>query len=386
MEDPSVPAIEPIKIGDINSITGEPEYAAAYYMGAQLAVEQINNAGGIRGQKLKIVRRDDQGDPANAVKAATDLLDREKVVLLAGTWFDNVGLAVSNLAKQRQVLYIKTGDGTDEHIWQQGHRYAFRIFSTNRVLASALAEEAAKLNKERWALVAPHYEYGYNIVKNFKQELKVRQPNVKFVEEQYPAMGKTDGNLIVRVLDASNPDAVFNALFGSDIGAFGRAGNKVGFFDRVSVVGAYSGIAEEMRNLGAELPKGWITNGYAPDDIQSPAHIKFVAAFKSKYGDAEPVKFGTLSGYITYQIIGQMLAATSTTDTDDMIETLHREAFDTVLGPVQFRKIDNQSTVGVWIGKTDVIDGQPKFVDWKYIDGEYFMPSDDWIRSVRPQD
>ena len=56
-------AAEPIKIGDMNSITGEPEYAAAYYEGAGVAVEQINKAGGVLGRPLEILKRDDKGDP-----------------------------------------------------------------------------------------------------------------------------------------------------------------------------------------------------------------------------------------------------------------------------------------------------------------------------------
>src|SRR5919199_1842829 len=96
-------AQEEIKIGEINSYSGLPAFTEPYRKGWQLAVEEINAAGGVLGRKIVVVSKDDGGKPADAVTAANELVSREGVALLFGTYFSHVGLAVSDFAKQRKM-------------------------------------------------------------------------------------------------------------------------------------------------------------------------------------------------------------------------------------------------------------------------------------------
>src|SRR6185503_18829228 len=90
-----------IKIGELNSYKVFPAFLEPYKKGMELAIEEINGAGGVLGKKLELVMRDDGGNPGDAVRVAEELISREKVNLLMGTFASNVGLAVSNLAAQR---------------------------------------------------------------------------------------------------------------------------------------------------------------------------------------------------------------------------------------------------------------------------------------------
>src|SRR5437870_2129745 len=99
-----------IKIGEINSYKVFPAFLEPYKKGMELAVEEINAAGG----KVKLVIRDDGGTPGDAVRVAEELITREKVDLLMGTFASNVGLAVSNLAAQRKVLFLASEPLTDK--------------------------------------------------------------------------------------------------------------------------------------------------------------------------------------------------------------------------------------------------------------------------------
>src|SRR5215469_8580056 len=91
-----------IKIGEINSYSALPAFTEPYRKGWQLAVEEINGAGGVLGKKLNVISKDDGGKPADAVTAANELIAKDEVALLAGTFFSNIGLAVSDLAKQKK--------------------------------------------------------------------------------------------------------------------------------------------------------------------------------------------------------------------------------------------------------------------------------------------
>ena len=94
----------PIRIGEINSYSTIPQFTVPYRMGWQLAVEEINAAGGLIGRKVEVISRDDAGKPDDAIRLATELVSNEKVVLLTGTFLSNVGLAVAEFALHNKVL------------------------------------------------------------------------------------------------------------------------------------------------------------------------------------------------------------------------------------------------------------------------------------------
>src|SRR5438552_620203 len=85
-----------IKIGELNSYKVFPAFLEPYKKGMELAVEQINATGGVQGKKIELISRDDGGTPGDAVRVAEELLSREGVTLLTGTFASNVGLAVAD--------------------------------------------------------------------------------------------------------------------------------------------------------------------------------------------------------------------------------------------------------------------------------------------------
>ncbi|MCY4191885.1 MAG: ABC transporter substrate-binding protein, partial [Rhodospirillaceae bacterium] len=110
-----------IKIGDINSYTRLPAHTIPYKRGAQLAIEEINKAGGVLGKKLVLVSRDDQGKPGEAVKIAEQLRSRDKVALVSGSLFSHIGLALASWAKQRKMLYLAAEPLADALVWAKGN-------------------------------------------------------------------------------------------------------------------------------------------------------------------------------------------------------------------------------------------------------------------------
>lgn len=84
-----------IKIGEINSYKAQPAFLEPYKKGMELAVEEINAAGGVNGKKLQLITRDDNASPGDAVRAAEELLSREKVDVLSGAFLSHIGLALA---------------------------------------------------------------------------------------------------------------------------------------------------------------------------------------------------------------------------------------------------------------------------------------------------
>src|SRR6266446_8793993 len=116
-------AAQPIKLGELNSYKTFPAFLEPYKKGMELAVEEINRGGGLLGRPLELLTRDDNGNAGDAVRVAEELLAREKVDLLMGTFSSAVGLAVADLAKQRHVLFLAAEPLTDKIVWESGNKY-----------------------------------------------------------------------------------------------------------------------------------------------------------------------------------------------------------------------------------------------------------------------
>ena len=374
---------KPILIGEISSYSTVPAFTVPYRNGWQMAVEEINTAGGLLGgRKLEVVSRDDGGKPDDATRNAQELLSSQKVDLLAGTFLSNVGLAVSDIALRDKTLFVAAEPLTDALVWDKGNRYTFRLRPSTYMQAAMLAEEAAKLPAKTWATVAPNYEYGQSAVANFKELLKAKRPDVQFVAEQWPALGKLEAGATIQALEVAKPDAIFNVTFGADLTKFVREGNLRGLFEGRSVVSMLTGEPEYLDPLKEETPKGWIVTGYPWDQVKTPVHQKFVQAYMKRYG--ETPRLGSVVGYVTFMSIAEAIKKAGSTDTEKLINAFRGLKFETVFGPVTFRALDQQSTLGAFVGRLDLKDGRGVMVDWRYVDGTNYMPPDAVVRKRRP--
>ncbi|MEZ5878585.1 MAG: ABC transporter substrate-binding protein [Tepidamorphaceae bacterium] len=367
-------AQETIKIGELNSYSRFAAFTVPYRQGFELALEEINAAGGVDGKKLEVVSRDDGGTTGDAVRVAEELVTRENVSFLFGTFLSNVGLAVGDFANQKKVLFIASEPLTDALTMAKGNRYTFRLRANTWMQVGMLVDAVKETGAKRWAIVAPNYEYGQSSAENFKALAKEVIPGFEVVAEQYPALGKIDAGATVSAIEQAKPDAIFNVLFGGDLAQFVREGNTRGLFESRTVASLLTGEPEWMLPLKDEVPEGWIVTGYPWDQIEDAPHKAFVEAYMAKYDDSP--RLGSLLGYQLMYMIRDMLAKAGSTDTEAMISALEGLEIDTAAGPVTMRAIDNQSTMGAWVGKLTMEGGKGKMVDWFY-DGTDFMHSED---------
>jgi len=375
-------AAGPIKVGEINSYSRLPAFTHPYRNGWRLALAEINAAGGVGGRPLEVVSRDDGGKPGEAVKIAEELVSRERVALLFGTFFSHIGLAVTDFARQRKVLFVAAEPLSDALVWAKGNRYTFRLRPSTYVQANMLAEEAAKLPARRWATIAPNYKYGQDAVAAFERLLKARRPDVEFVARQWPALFKIDAGAEVQALASANPDAIYNVTFGKDLARFVREGKLRGLFEGREVVSLLTGEPEYLDALKGEAPVGWIVTGYPWYAIDTPEHKRFVAAYRAQYDDYP--RLGSVVGYNVMKAVAAILAKAGSTDTERLIAAAEGLTVDSPIGPFTFRAIDHQSTMGAYVGRTALKDGKGVMVDWRYADGADYLPGDDEVRKLRP--
>ncbi len=375
---------EPIRVGEVNSYTGLPAFTIPYRQGWQLAVEEVNAAGGLLGgRKLEVVSRDDAGKPDDAVRVAQEMLSNEKVTLLAGTYFSHIGLAVADFAARNKVPFVAAEPLTDAITWTKGNRYTFRLRPSTYMQAAMLVEEAAKLPAKRWATVAPNYEYGQSAVSWFKQLLQEKRPDVEFVAEQWPVQGKLEAGPTVQALAAAKPDAIFNVTFGADLAKFVREGEGRGLFRNRAVVSLLTGEPEYLEPMKDEAPEGWIVTGYPWEQIDTPEHKAFRDAYQARF--KEPPRQGSVVGYATFKAIAAAIDKAGSTDPEKIVDALSGLQVTSPFGPVTFRALDHQATMGAYVGKTTVKDGRGTMTDWRYADGAKYLPSDEAVAKLRAE-
>jgi branched-chain amino acid transport system substrate-binding protein len=373
-----------IKIGEVNSYKAQPAFLEPYKKGMDLAVEEINAAGGINGRKVELLTRDDNGNPGEAVRAAEELVSRERVDVLAGAFLSNIGLALTDFAKQKKVFYLAGEPLTDKIVWSNGNKYTYRLRPGTYMQAAMLVPEAVKLKKKRWAVVYPNYEYGTSAVATFKTLLKAAQPDVEFVAEQAPPLGKLDAGSVVQALADAKPDAIFNVLFGADLTKFVREGNTRNLFKDREVVSVLTGEPEYLDPLKDETPNGWIVTGYPWYGIQTPEHKAFFLAYHRKYNDYP--RLGSVVGYTAIKSLGEGIKKAKSTETEKLIAAFRGLQVATPFGKITYRPQDNQSTMGAYVGRLKNEGGKGVMVDYTYLDGANFQPSDVEVMKQRSPD
>lgn len=373
-----------IKIGEVNSYKVQPAFLEPYKKGMELAVEEVNAAGGVNGKQLQLLTRDDNGNPGDAVRAAEELLAREQVDVLTGSFLSHIGLALTDFAKQKKVFFLAGEPLTDKIVWQNGNRYTYRLRASTYMQVAMLVPDAVRMKKKRWALVYPNYEYGQSAVATFKQLLKAAQPDVEFVAEQAPPLGKLDAGSVVQALSDAKPDAVFNVLFGADLAKFVREGNTRGLFKGREVVSLLTGEPEYLDPLKDETPDGWVVTGYPWYGIQTPEHKAFFLAYHRKYNDYP--RLGSVVGYSLIKSVAEGVRKARSTETEKLIAAFRGLVVETPFGKVTYRAEDHQSTMGAFIGKTKNDKGKGVMVDYRYVDGATVQPSAAILEKLRPAD
>jgi branched-chain amino acid transport system substrate-binding protein len=310
-------------------------------------------------------------------------VNAERVALLSGGFLSNVGLAIADFANQNKRLFVASEPLTDALVWARGNRYTFRLRASTYMQSAMLVEEAAKLPVKRWATVAPNYEYGQSAVRWFKELLTRAKPDVQFVAEQFPALGRIDAGATVQALAAANPEAIFNVTFGADLTNFVRQGSTRGLFERRRIVSLLTGEPEYLEPLQDEAPEGWIVTGYPWDQINTPEHSAFRDAYRRRWNDHP--RLGSVVGYDTVMAIATMLKKIPAPETEAMVAAMRGLPFGSVFGPAEFRAIDHQSTMGAFVGRTALKNGKGTMVDWRYADGRNYLPPDEVVRTLRPQ-
>jgi branched-chain amino acid transport system substrate-binding protein len=337
-------AADTIKIGFPIPLSGPTAvYGKPILAGAQLAVAQINAAGGVLGRQLELLPRDSKANADEAVRLARELIIKDNVDFLAGTLTSAEAPAVSTVAKENKIVFIaptaKTTLLTDaKHI----HPYIFRIASNTDVEGVAGASEMAKFaDVKTVATIAPDYAYGRDSAAAFIANLKKTRPDITVVDQEWPKLGEADFTPFITSLMSKRPDAVYASLFAGDFVTFTKEATPLGLFKAINnrlVDGGEVGTPDEARALGADYPYGIVADAYDPvawAGVEPPEHKKYIEDLKAFTKD-EYASGWSIVGYQAIEALAEGIKKAGNTNSDAVAKILPGLSFDTPVGKRSF--------------------------------------------------
>ena len=206
--------------------------------------------------------------------------------------------------------------------------------------------------------------------------------DVEWVAEQWPALGKIDAGATVQALARAEPEAIFNATFGSDLARFVREGRLRGLFEGREVVSILAGEPDWIDPLGDEAPQGWLVTGYPWYAIETQEHSAFRERYQERFDDYP--RLGSVVGYAAMETVAAAIDKAGSTDAEAIAAALRGLEVETPLGRITFRTSDQQSTMGTFVGRLTVQDGMPRMVDWRFGDGADYLPPEEEAARKRP--
>ncbi len=288
----AAPELGDIVIGHYAAMTGSiAHFGQDTDKAVRLAIDEVNEKGGVKGRKIKLVTLDDRGDSAEAANAVSRLIDVEKVVALLGEVASSLSLAGGRVAQRRQIPMVSPSS-TNPKVTEVGD-YIFRVCFLDPFQGLVMAKFAREnLKFSRVAIIKDvRNDYSIGLAEAFKKSFTALGGTIN-VEQSYSA-GDTDFSAQVTAVRAGNPEAIFVPGYYAEVGAIAKTAQRLGL--KVPLMGGDGWDAPDLFKIGGDALDGsYFSNHFAPD-MATPKAKKFVADFTKKYGEP-PTGLGAL-GY-----------------------------------------------------------------------------------------
>ena len=280
---PAAPPAESdtIMIGEVGSLTGsEATFGISARNGIELAVNEANEAGGVKGKKLAVRVYDSQGKPEEAAQAVTRLINQDKVLMVLGDVASSNSLAMAEKAQAAGVPMI-TPSSTNPAVTEKGD-YIFRVCFIDPFQGFVMAKFARENLKANNVAVLQDNKSAYSIGLTDVFTRKFTEMGGKITSVESYSQGDTDYRAQLTTIKKTQPDAIYVPGYYSEVGVIARQARELGL--KVPLMGGDGWDSEKLYELGGTAIQGsYFSNHYSPDNPEARIQ-KFVADYKAAYG------------------------------------------------------------------------------------------------------
>src|SRR5579862_7662856 len=366
-----------IKIGYPMPLSGPASvYGVPITKGAEMAVQEINASGGVKGRKLELLTRDSKASADEAVRLARELIIKNGVDFLSGTLTSAEAPAVSTIAKENKIVFVAPTAKTIQLVAPANlHPYIFRLASNTDIDGRTGASIIAKMKDvKRVATIAPDYAYGRDAVAAFVDYIKKARPDIEIVDQQWPKLGQSDFTPFITAQMAKKPDAVFCDVFGGDFVTLAKQAAPLGYFKAINnrlVDGGEVGTTDAALALGKDYPYGIWSDAYDPviwPENEPAAHKAYIEHLKA-FTKQEYASGWAIMGYASIVALAEGIKKAGSTKSDAVAKAMLGLSFETPVGKLTFNPKTHETEMGEYWGQMVKDDRYPFAImkDPKYL-------------------
>jgi branched-chain amino acid transport system substrate-binding protein len=298
-----------ILVGMYGSLTGDgASFGQSSVEGAQLAVEEVNNAGGLLGgRRIRLLVEDDQSRPEEASNAVTKLITQDKVVAVLGEVASRRTLAAAPVAQKFQIPMI-TPASTNERVTQVGD-YIFRVCFIDPFQGEVLAKFAYNDLKARRAAVLKDIQQDYSVGLTDSIQRTFTMLGGQVLDPVSYSSGDADFRAILTQVRAQKPDAIFATGYYPEAAIIVRQARELGM--TMPILGGDGWVGDALKNGREALKNTFISNHYSGDN-PDPLVQNFRKAYRAKF-NRDPDSIAAL-GYDAAKVLADSISRTGSTD------------------------------------------------------------------------
>jgi branched-chain amino acid transport system substrate-binding protein len=276
----SIFAAEPIKIGEVGSMTGsEATFGTSTHQGIELAIKEANAAGGVHGRQLVIVSLDNQGKPEEAATAVTRLITQDKVTAVLGEVASSRSLAMAPIAQQYKTPMI-TPSSTNPKVTEVGD-YIFRVCFIDPFQGEVMAKFALETLKVKKVAILRDVKNDYSIgLANFFTD-KIKAAGGEVLLDQSYSSGDIDFKSQLTAIRGKKPEVIFVPGYYTEVGLIARQARQLGI--KAPLLGGDGWDSPKLTEIGGNALEGsYFSNHYSSED-NSPHVQSFIEKYRAAY-------------------------------------------------------------------------------------------------------
>lgn len=327
-----------IKLGIVSPNTGaNARYGAFALRGAQLAVKEINDAGGIDGRTIDIVSADSQCTPVEGVSATQRLINQDQVDFIIGDICSSVTLAMQPIVEDAKVLLVNAASSNPNITYKAGvggFQWTYRNYPTDEVRALLVVKYAAEERDIRkFAVLSVDSDYGRGAIAFTKKYLE--QFGSEIVSEDYYKDGEVDFRSVLAKIKNSGAQAVLMYGLADTTPIIARQMVEIGLAGQMPLVGNGEFSAADTIKAAPTAMEGAIEAAAWLPAYDSPGSKEFVASYQAAYGGEEPNNHA-YQHWETVRLLAQAIDNADSVDGDAVRAALSAVSFESPMGTITF--------------------------------------------------
>src|SRR5579863_1272380 len=348
----------PVKIGMVNPLTGIlSALAQSEVNGANYAVAEVNQKGGILGRQVELLVEDSANDVGTGVQKTRKLIDRDQVNAIFGDVNSGIAYAMSQVTNEKKVFHIVPGGHTDPITGTDCKWNVFRVCNTTSMDAAAITPELIKRFGKRWFFITPDYAYGHTLQDAFVKNLK--KAGGEFEGDMLP-IANTEFSATLIKAKSYKPNVLLNNMGGLAQIDCMKQFVQFGMVKDMALGGALFEL-ESIKSVPKDAQTGWWDMEWWWDQPKVPEVAPFVAAFRKSVGKTPTARHWF--GYVSVHSV--RLAADKAKSMEGPKLAVAMEDMelppDVALQPgtIRYRKGDHELMPNIFVGQVHPPQGNP---------------------------